>query len=323
MIRREIDPERLFDWLKNSSIEHRTIAKSFVFKCPRCHRDTVYMYRQSGYFTCQACTDQGKPFRGAPEFLFRELVALTLQDLRELLYDSPDAAIKLEASLIDDQDEEDEVGEALPLEESWPLHCVELIEKEAAPGVEYLASRGIPIELAEAYQIRYSFKERSIAFPMLVSGKLYGWQYRIIGSPSKFRPKSKNSDGLPRHRFVLFGDLLRGCERAILCEGPVDAIKAGPGGVCTMGKMVSQQQVDQVLSWGVKEVCVALDPDAASDVGALISKLKGVRVTKVELPSRADGEKADLGALSFEEARNSVRAAKPWNLGMVNVYLKG
>jgi DNA primase len=157
---------------------------------------------------------------------------------------------------------------------------------------------------------------------MLVSGKLYGWQYRIIDKPSKYRPKSKNSDGLPRTRFVLFGDLLKGSERAILCEGPVDAIKAGAGGVCTMGKMVTQQQVDQVLSWGVKEVIVALDPDAASDVGSLISKLKGVRVTKVELPMLPDGEKADLGRLSFEEARSFVRNSKPWNLGMIDVFLR-
>jgi hypothetical protein len=197
--------------------------------------------------------------------------------------------------------------------------------------VEYLESRGIPLEVAQRYQIRYSPEKEAIVFPIMVNQVLVGWQYRTIGKTQELledntvvsKMKAWSSKDIPRDRVFMFQDNLIASPHAVLCEGPIDAIKVDlvGGGVCAMGKVVTQAQVNRILMSGVRKVYVALDPDAFKELNPLLSKFTdAVEVYRVEIPNV--GKKPDLGALSFEEAKRCVLEAKPLEKNRLYIWMK-
>ncbi len=336
MARRVVDPGRLESFVKNSGLSYRLTSRSYVFTCPLCRKkNLLYIARNTGQFVCFKCRET-RGFRGAPEYALKELTQRPINEIRKALYgDMVVAATSFLVLRFDDLLEEGQ-EEPLPEEEPlpdlvWPYHCYPIDEKHSKNGRLYLEGRGIPVELAREYDIRYSPPQRSVAFPVQVGDRLVGWQYRIIDPETVVTPEgdvikrlkiwsdSGEDEVFPRDRVVMFANRLQG-NHAVLCEGPVDALKAHlvGGNIASMGKAVSIKQTQLLLAAGIRKLYLALDPDAAAEIDPLLEKFEDVEVFRVVVP---EGFK-DLGAMTLEGARDAILASEPLPRGRMHLHFK-
>ena len=200
----------------------------------------------------------------------------------------------------------------------WPeFHMVPIESAEGAPAAEYLAGRGIPLDVATRYDITFSKTYRRVYFPVKMSGKYYGYQGRHIDKVED-KLKVRNNEGFARETLIMFADQLDGSDFAIVSEGPVDAIKFDliGGNVCTMGKVVTQKQLDIILSYGITKLYLALDDDALYETNMLAEGSK-LETYQVKVPQSCKercaliGKKADFGECTFEEAKQAFENAAP------------
>lgn len=291
--------------IKDSGVPHRQSAGSWIFHCPRCRKkDMLYIRKRDGRFICWVCaTTTG--FRGAPEFALRELTGLPIYRLRESLYgvaEIPGFAIEMPEATWDFFDgEERPINIPVLRPVTFPHDFYPLDHPHAAKGRAYLEGRGVDLVLGMRFGLRYHPVERRVIFPVVVSGMLLGWQARSI-EPT-VRQKILTEGGFPRDRVLMFQDLLLGAKQAILCEGPVDAIKCWlccPA-VAAMGKSVSREQIQVLLDSGIRRIYLGLDPDAAAECGRLCKQFAGLEVYRLLPPPETltPGQKAtDLGGMT-------------------------
>lgn len=332
-----MDPTRLAKLVKDSGLSFRQNSKSFIFTCPLCGgKEKLYIRKQDGKFACWRCREtQG--FQGAPEYALAELTGQSILSIKKSLYghlaEQATTFIDVRFNDLVDEDELPEVtndSEDLP-SLTFPYHCLHIDHIGATKGAEYLANRGVPVDVAKKFNIRYSPEKQAIVFPVIVGDVLTGWQYRTVKKLTEEMPdgairrrlKAWSSDNLPRDRVFMFQNSLLNTDRAVLCEGPIDAIKTYyfGGGIAAMGKAVSPAQVNMLMRSGIKKVYVALDPDAFAEIDPLLSKFKNdIECYRVEVPQ--NNGKPDLGALSFQEAKDCISRAKPLYRNQLNVWLK-
>jgi len=205
----------------------------------------------------------------------------------------------------------------LPDPVQYPQGFYPIDHKLSKPGANYLAGRGINLELAKSYEIYYDIKSKRVIFPVSANGDLYGWQGRYIYDttivfPDKILeiPKAKTAPNTPRDALFMFYDRLHGSDQACIVEGPCDAIKANliPGSVCAMGKEVTPLQIQLIRHLGIKKIYLALDPDAIKSTIKLIGDLDGE--FQIYLLSPLPGYK-DLGEMNPEQVYQQYLKAKP------------
>jgi len=332
------DPLKLAKFIKDTGLSYKQNSKSFIFTCPLCQgKEKLYIRKRDGKFACWRCREtQG--FQGAPEYALSELTSQPVAVVKKALYGilggSGSVFINVDFSDLADDDELPEIiNDSVDLPDlQVPYHCLDIDHPGAIKGAKYLESRGIPLNIAKEYRIRYSPIKQSIMFPAYVEDRLVGWQYRTVENIRIMlddfsvvtRVKSLSSKDLPRDRIFIFQNNLIGAEAIVLCEGPIDSIKAhqsGIKGVCAMGKVVTQTQANLLIRSGIKRLYVALDPDAYNELDPLLEKFKGsLEILKVDIPHV--GSKPDLGALSLEKAAECILNAKPLKSNRINVWLK-
>lgn len=343
------DPARLEAFLRESGLSYTTRSKSYVFDCPLCgSEDMLWMHRHNGRFRCWKCAETAQ-FKGAPEYAFKELTGRPIITIKAELYgaESVPASLYLDIRMGDLVDDDGDLDFELPEEavdlpdRLYPNGFFPLDHPHGARGAAYLAGRGVPLSLAVQYDVRYCAAKRSVVFPAWVGERLVGWQYRIVYPERSFTTET-HLDGAPievpvdhlkiwtddndgeletwRDRCVMFANRVTS-DHAVLCEGPVDALKAHlvGGNVASMGKAVSLGQVRYLLNAGIRKLYLALDPDAAGELNDLLAKFEGVAVHQVIVPR---GFK-DLGAMPLEAARDTILGAPPLPRGRLHVYLKG
>lgn len=330
---RRADPRRLESLINESGLSFRRTPKSFVFStCPMCGgKNKLYMSRSSGRFECMKC-GKSNGFRGAPEWCLVELTDRSIRDLRLMLYGTAEVTGtgRLEvrfAELLSEEEIELEESEAELPDLVWPYHCLRLNRPGAALGVEYLEGRGLPIDIAMQYDIRYSPQERAVAFPAWMGDRLVGWQLRTI-DPTEvltedffvFNRIKIRTEEIPRERVVMFANRLQGCTHAVVTEGPVDALKCHlvGGNVATMGKEVSVGQIAWLMRSGVEKLYLALDPDAAGSINPLMDRIPDVPLHLVEIPRPYK----DVGEMPLEAVPDVVLGAKPLQRGKLHVFFK-
>lgn len=290
----DLDPKILKQTIEASGLKFKKSAASFIFDCPRCEKkDKLYIRRKDGAFICFYCAET-EGFKGRCDYALAELMGLPLQEVRTLLFGSNNRVFKenlLNIKLTLDGFEREE---AQPIE--MPADFFPIDSEWAQKGMAYVNSRGIPAEIAKEYGLMFNRASQRVIFPVLAKGKLYGYQARTIG---RAEPKILTSTGLLRDRLVMFQDRLAQSPHAVICEGPVDAIKAhGCGGnIATMGKIVAEGQIRLIMAAGVKRIYLALDPDAGEEISLLAQKI-GSEVELYHLVP-APGFK-DLGEMSFD-----------------------
>lgn len=194
----------------------------------------------------------------------------------------------------------------------WPEnHMLSIVSEFAPDGMNYLKSRGIPPEIATKHKMMFSPKFRRVYIPVIMNHNVYGYQGRAIDNvPPTF--KVRNNQGFQRDKLVMFLDCIQPGNHVIIAEGPFDALKFDlvGGAVCTMGKQVTQKQIDAINSKNPTKVYLALDDDAANEMNELVNKFS-CPIYRIEVPQsckrRCAGleKKADFGECSFEEARQA------------------
>lgn len=331
-----LDPQVLLQFLKETGLKYSQTANSYVFNCPRCHgKKKLYVRKADGRFTCWKCKETDN-YQGNPAIAFADLLGRPLREIKVRLYGTENVAVKLwldvrVTDFFGDDDEVDEDAGSIPTT-PWPFDYLEIDDLHAARGAQYLRGRGIPLWLAKQYGIRYCPKDRRVIFPVNDGSNLYGWQARIV-IPNKFIdedgnereiPKILSSTGIPRERTLMFSDRLQGVDHAILCEGPIDAMKAHfcKGNVAAMGKAVSTKQIKLLMNAGVKKLYLALDPDAADEIQRLVrDNYDDFEFYEMIAPQVRGVDKPDLGAMDFSEVDELFRAARRIEPGRLFVHL--
>lgn len=343
-----VDPAALSKIVRESGVEFRENATSYVFTCPRCmKKDRLAMYKDSGFFVCYHCRADG--FKGRPEFALTELLGLSLGEIRKKIYggDVPPIMGYLDVQLNDIWGEDEDSIFALEQEIKvpevlWPPDYVGLEEpKLFVKGARYLHSRGITAEHVNTYDIRYSTIDQRVVFPVKVDGKLVGWQARYIGATERFDeelqrvirvPKIITSDSLvgKGQRWLMFQDRLKGSEHCVLAEGPISAIKAHKcgGNVASMGKAVTAAQLDTIRKH-VRKLYLALDPDAGEQIMKLVRDNYSDMEVYVMVPPQNHSwlddpqNEKDLGDLSADEVHEVFLRTQPEPFGKIYISLGG
>jgi hypothetical protein len=330
------DPRIISELLAEAGVgKPKQNGKSWILTCPRClKKDKLYIRKKDGRFACWVCKERDG-FQGAAEYALTELTGRTVSELQKLLYGFETAtgfvALDLDITdFFDDEDDDDlkSVARTLPHVMENP-DFRDLDSQWGDPGVKYLESRGVPLDVALRYGIKYWPSHSRIVFPVKSKGKLLGWQSRTI-KPHEFIdeetgeiikiPKALTYEGLAKEQCLMFADNIIG-EHAILGEGPLDALKADlcGGNVASLGKAVSMTQLNLLRCSGIKRLYLALDPDASIEMQKMVSKLSG----DLELYDMRPDPSTDLGAMSFEEVYELYRRAPRVTSANIFLYLKG
>jgi hypothetical protein len=274
-----VDPGALQRLLEDSGVAFKQNRRSYIFTCPRCSKPgKLNMFKADGRFVCWVCAETSN-FRGRPEFALVELLGLSMKEVRARIYGDqyleevqPDF---FRLCLRDFWAEEDTPADLQQQVRglTWPLDFYPVDHPHARRGLEYLQGRGISLELAQAYGLRYCPIQKRVIFPVTIGEKLVGWQARAIFD-TDWEDEEGNSRSAPkilttgkRDSVLMFQDRLVGSDHAIICEGPVDALKChlAGGNVATMGKVVSPEQIQLIKGSGVRKVYLAQDRDAATE----------------------------------------------------------
>lgn len=318
--------------LQEHGVGFKTNSKSFIMTCPRCRKkEKLYIRRYDGRFVCWYCAEI-ENFQGQPEFALRELTGRGLEELRKKLYGEAEGTGRVDLRLRGvDFSDEDLIDIPPPLKTySWPIDFYQLDTPEAQPGVDYLSRRGIPRDVAMAYGIRYDPQKQRVVFPVLSGGELLGWQSRLTKGDKPYwddeaqkmvNPlKIITSTDLKRDRCLMFADRLQGSEHCILTEGPVDALKAHlcGGNVASMGKAVSNGQIELIRNSGVRKLYLGLDPDAWLEINRIRKRAADMLVFDLRPPKPFK----DLGEMPLEAVRQLFDHAPRLNPAHILLFLK-
>lgn len=321
-----LNPKFLKEFLDQTGLKYHQNAKSFIFSCPRCRKDKKLFIRKSdGQFICWYCKDING-FAGRAEFALAELLEQPVKGVQEALYGDqiPQASLTLDYEGFFDGEAPDEYE--VPNTITWDLDYYPIDHHFSQKGVIYLKSRGISLEVAKFYGIRYCPATRSIYFPIEQDGRLIGWQSRLT-IPNEWYDSEGNKKsiskaitlpGLKKDRVLMFGDRLKGLDHAIVTEGPISAIKAHlcGGNTATLGKIVSQHQYELYRAAGIKRLYIGLDPDAAPELMKMLRDFGDLECYLMR------PKKGDLGDCTFEEVLDLFVNAPRASASQVYYYLK-
>lgn len=320
--------------LQENGVGFKTNSRSFIMSCPRCRKkEKLYIRVADGRFVCWYCKEIDN-FQGKPEFALFELTNLSMSEIRKRLYgediDLPneDQIIFRPLDFLDDE-EETLYSEDILANIPFTPDILPLDNENCGPGRDYLTLRGVGLDLAKKYGVRYSPSKRRIVFPVIYKSEVYGWQGRTISDNLEFWddefenfvkiPKALTSLGLKKDKALMFRDNLIGSPHCVLCEGPFDGIKADlcGGNVVTMGKAVSNAQLNIIRNHGVKKLYLALDPDAAAEMRRILEYFKDIELYDMRPPRGTD-----LGVLSYQEVKQLFDNATKIDNTRIIVYVK-
>jgi DNA primase len=280
-------PEALADLLDGLSFTET--SQSYILTCPKCNKaKKLYIRKHDGRFVCWHCKGDG--FEGRPEFALRELLPLSFKEIQERLYGiaQVQGSSLMALEFKDTESTPRQIQEPLEIV-AYPLDFHPIGSYRSIPGLRYLESRGISLELAQKYDLAYSTIQRRVIFPVSHQGKLYGWQGRTIDKDSwtdpvtmrkRSIPKALTSLGFKKEQALFAWDRLDGSPHAVITEGPADCIACDPlgGNVAAFGKAVSERQLQIIKDSGVKKIYLGLDPDAVVETQRLAQALHDYEV---------------------------------------------
>jgi Zn ribbon nucleic-acid-binding protein len=304
--------DRIVEIIEEEGLSYKERQRTIYTMCPQCNQDDkLSILKDNGATIC---------YRGSCNFKgwFEDWLSLTAQISTKEARERFRGQARMTSYDIEEDEEEAPKGPE-PIE--WPLDYLVPIGSQIYPeGRQYLEGRGIPQAVAERYGILYApdlatrqLWGRRVYIPIIRSGKVYGFQARAIDPvPSNLR--MLNNEGFPRAFMLMFEDKIKACDHVIICEGPITALKFDRcgGNVATMGKVVTEGQLEIIRASRPKRVYVALDDDAAPEIMKLVKQFM-VPVYWVDVPEsarqrcQASGKKADFGECTFDECVQAIK----------------
>jgi hypothetical protein len=328
--------DKIVEIIEEYGFDYKEKSRTIHTECPLCNRaDKFSILKENGAAIC---------YRGSCEFgkrWFEDWIMLTANITR------PEAKMRLYGNVSQKRLEEVESNpgsifdtfksnqELKPVNDfiepmMFPeFDMIPLDHPEAQEAVAYLYNRGIQHALAMKHRIHYSPEQRRVILPIVMDGKVYGYQGRAI-DPVEPAFRMRNNVGFRREVLVMFADELKDRDYAIICEGPFDALKFFKVGgyVATMGKVVTDKQLATIMSYNPRKIYLALDDDAAAEMRELQEKITSVPLYRIFVPESCEvrckflGKKADFGECTFDECKEAFDNAVNMNEGYTPIYLK-
>ncbi len=138
-----------------------------------------------------------------------------------------------------------------------------------------------------------------IFIPVIYKERTVSWTARALTDDLKTRYwNAKHDQEEISQKEILFGiDLVQ--HAVIVCEGPFDAMRIGPGAVSTMGIAYTKSQLKQMVDFPIRVICFDTEPDAQKRAIDLCEKLNSFpgKTINVALDSK------DPGCASKKEIR--------------------
>ncbi len=314
------DPVLVEHFVKSKGLVYKDSVNSYIFDCPfpDCGKaNKLYFRKVDGVFRCWVCGKKGNQ----AHYILSLLAGIPISEVKFELYGKGETQHKSRIDFNLNPEFEYQTSNLIDLKPiKYPYDFYDLDHPDSERGVAYLASRGVPLDIAKQYNIRYSPKQRRIIFPAEYKGIVYGWQARATFDTNLRMLNSTTNDGSGwRAKMVMFMDRVQS-NHVVIAEGPFDALKCHlmGGNVCTMGKIVTAHQVSLIRRLGITKVYLALDPDAAVSTSQLVNDLtKDLECYLIEIPSKYK----DLGEMSFDLALESFQNAKKVNNSRIFGYI--
>lgn len=249
----------------------------FIFRCPKCNHNKLYVNTTNGLYHCFRCD-----YKGVLK------ARVSLQDVKN----------KQDITALNQIVKKDNNELTLVYFESLNLTDA---QKTA------LKNRGLTDTDIRYYNICGRSKDNRIQIPNFVKGcftdVLCAWQYDK-SKVNKYSPKYLNSEGTKKSE-TLFNiyNIESNINQIIICEGIFNAITAGKNAVASYGCNISDKQIQLIIDKKPKSILIAYDSDQPGVEGSLkvIDKLKAINyngvVEYVLLPNGIDIN--DLGHDNF------------------------
>jgi hypothetical protein len=284
--------EKLQEYLDLNGIYYTERANSFTLTCPNCAKEKLDIAKEEGNYICYYCADT---IHGpAPEPILAELTGEPIQKIRRFLR-GYEFIQKLDPTeLLGEKKSNKLIKEQFDVEKELPRYFIAIDHAKATEGMQYLVEkRGIPDFLAIELGILYNPVHKQVVFPVYDGNNYVGYQGRAIYGKLKYNDIEKS-------RYLLFESTINS-PSVIICEGPVSAIKfakTGIGFVATMGKSISEKQIDKLLSLGISTIYLGLDRDAHKEIQSFYDKYYNkFTIYLLEVPTHRD----DFGDCTFDE----------------------
>lgn len=307
-------------------VDYEEKTKTLHMECPHCNKsDKFSMLQANGYTVCyRGSCDYGK--RNFTYYVSKT-AKISIQDAKDLIY-GQDLLLSTNGDTIDINFMDDDKPLRELKEVPYPATFDHISGLFPSDGRTYLENRGIPLELIHYYEIKWNNFQRRVVFPIFMNHKCFGYQGRAIDNVEKgFR--MRNNEGFNRESLIMFYDQIEKGGHVIINEGPIDAIKFHfcKGNIATLGKVVTDKQIELILSKEPSAIYLGLDDDAYEETLLLKKKLRGIKVYELVVPQtaitrcQALGKKADFGECTFEEANFAFKNAIAHRPDHINVKL--
>lgn len=327
----KLTPSKIKQIISEQGLDFKEKSRTIYTTCPDCNKsDKFSILKANGFTICYRGSCEFKGPRPFYQWLMRT-AKITANEAMDRIYNDYDQEYSEEVQLklnLKDELPLNLEGEQNIYPVEWPLAFTETLDSPSSkPGVLYLESRGIPKDIGKKYKIWFNYMNERIVFPVYRERICIGWQARTVNN--NVIPKMLNNTGFQRASSVMFIDNVKDNDFVIIAEGPIDAVKFDLCGnaVATMGKIISEKQIQIIMEKKPKKVYLALDDDAAPEMRKLQSKIQ-VPVYKIDVPESAkqrclpSGKKADFGECTFEECLEAFKSARQLNHLNTVLYLK-
>jgi DNA primase len=304
--------------LEQSGIATKQTKRSIVCSCPlqTCQSEfKVYIEKSSGRSICFKCGTKWKPqailalmlqipFEEAQRTLFGD-INYELNDKLELFFNDEEGFDSIDAEF-----EEDAPVELLKEVSIDPLFMpVEASEE----GMQYLAGRGVTdLNLIRQHGLLYSATMNAVIFVIRdLQSRIVGWQARYI-NPRDPKIRMMTYAGMLKAKILYNYNNTVNKHSLILTEGPFDCIKSDvvPGftAVASLGKIISDDQINLLISSQAENIYLGLDKDAYTEVQKLAEKLASVKKFKL-FRLIPPSHRKDLGECNEIEIQQALKSS--------------
>lgn len=244
--------------------------------CPYCHRELKMGVNLSMYRTnCFRCNAHPSPAQ-----LIMDIEGFTeYHELINFLNNGQFDELEF-------HDEKIELAEAKPLYLPDSFRLLSIGDSQIARSIRsYVKGRGFSIEELCKHGVGYATKEPFFGYliiPFYYRGQLRYYNARnVIGKGPRYNNPDKDITGLGKQFIIFNHDALEMYRSVFICEGALNALTIGDRAIATMGKAISQYQVNELLKSQCQRYIILLDPDARSYAVNLALKLVAYKKVKV------------------------------------------
>jgi hypothetical protein len=171
---------------------------------------------------------------------------------------------------------------------------------------KYLISRGFdPSYLESIWNVKgiglAPRLQGRLFLPITMNRSVVSWTTRAIGDREPRYISAAPSEERYPHKTVLYGGDLVERDAVIVCEGPTDAWRIGPGAVATFGVNVSEDQLFEIGSYPMRTICFDNTDEAQRRAAKLCARLctfTGMS-QRIELDSGEDPASADASEIAL------------------------